>query len=106
MNWLILILSGCMECVWATALKLSEGFTHGFYSMVTLLALTASMAGLAYAIQSLPLGIAYPVWTGIGAIGSVILSIVYFHDKLSFATCGFVLLLLVSIIGLQISTHR
>ena len=67
MYWLVLILSGLLEAVWATALGRSEGFTRLGPTAVFAVALAASMAGLAYAMRGLPIGTAYAVWVGIGA---------------------------------------
>jgi quaternary ammonium compound-resistance protein SugE len=65
--WLVLVLSGVLEAVWATALARTEGFTRAAPTVVFAVALAASMAGLAYAMRGLPLGTAYAVWVGIGA---------------------------------------
>lgn len=70
MPWLVLILSGILEAVWATALSKTVGFTKPVPIAVFLVALTASMAGLAYAMRDLPIGTAYAVWVGIGAVGT------------------------------------
>ena len=67
MYWLVLILSGVLEAVWATALSRSEGFTRLTPTVVFAVTLAASMAGLAYAMRGLPIGTAYAVWVGIGA---------------------------------------
>ena len=67
MYWLVLVLSGVLEAVWATALSRSEGFTRLTPTLVFAAALAASMAGLAYAMRGLPVGTAYAVWVGIGA---------------------------------------
>lgn len=67
MSWLILVLSGVLEAVWATALSKTAGFTKPVPIAVFLVSLTASMAGLAYAMRDLPVGTAYAVWVGIGA---------------------------------------
>ncbi len=67
MYWLVLILSGILEAVWATALAKTEGFTRLAPTVVFMVGLVASMAGLAYAMRGLPLGTAYAVWVGIGA---------------------------------------
>jgi len=67
MSWLVLLLSGVLEAVWATALGRTQGFTRLAPTVVFVVALAASMAGLAYAMRSLPLGTAYAVWVGIGA---------------------------------------
>ena len=67
MSWLVLVLSGVLEAVWATALGRSEGFTRLVPSVVFAVSVTLSMAGLAYAMRDLPTGTAYAVWVGIGA---------------------------------------
>ncbi len=67
MSWLVLVLSGVLEAVWATALGRSEGFTRLWPSVTFVVALVLSMAGLAYALRDLPVGTAYAVWVGIGA---------------------------------------
>ncbi|GGP81972.1 DMT family transporter [Saccharothrix coeruleofusca] len=68
MHWLVLIISGVLEAVWAAALDRTQGFTRLAPTVVFAVALTASMAGLAYAMRGLPLGTAYAVWVGIGAV--------------------------------------
>ena len=71
MPWLVLVLSGVLEAVWATALGRSEGFTKPAPTLTFFVALALSMAGLAYAMRSLPVGTAYAVWVGIGAVLTV-----------------------------------
>lgn len=71
MAWIVLILSGTMEAVWATALGKSDGFTKLSPTLVFIGGLVLSMAGLAYAMRSLPIGTAYAVWVGIGAVLTV-----------------------------------
>ena len=71
MYWLVLIISGVLEAVWATALGRTEGFTRLAPTVVFGVAVTASMVGLAYAMRGLPIGTAYAVWVGIGAVGTV-----------------------------------
>ena len=71
MAWIILIVSGLLEAVWATALARIEGLSRPAPLLVFAVALTASMAGLAYALRTLPVGTAYAVWVGIGAAGTV-----------------------------------
>ena len=68
MSWLVLVLSGILEAVWATALSKSDGLTRLAPSVVFLVALALSMAGLAYAMRDLPVGTAYAVWVGLGAV--------------------------------------
>ena len=71
MSWLVIVLSGVLEAVWATALAKSEGFTRPVPTVTFLVALALSMAGLAYAMRSLPVGTSYAVWVGIGAVLTV-----------------------------------
>ena len=71
MAWLMLAGAGVLEVVWAYAMKLSEGFTRPLYTIVTITGMIASFALLSAAMRSLPLGTAYTIWTGIGAVGSV-----------------------------------
>lgn len=70
MAWILLIAAGLLEVVWAFTMKMSEGFTRPLYAAITLVAVVASFVMLAWAMRSLPLGTAYPLWTGIGAVGS------------------------------------
>ena len=72
MSWLVLVLSGVLEAVWATALSRSQGFTRPGPTAVFAVALVLSMGGLAYALRSLPVGTAYAVWVGIGAVLTVV----------------------------------
>lgn len=75
MAWIILILAGIFEIVWAYSMKLSEGFTKLTPSVITIFFMILSFGLLAYAMKSLPLGTAYTIWTGIGAIGSFLVGI-------------------------------
>ena len=76
MSWVLLVLAGLLEVVWAFAMKKSQGFTVFWPSMLTLVAMVASFGLLALAMRSLPLGTAYTIWTGIGALGAFVLGIV------------------------------
>ncbi|MDQ0139759.1 DMT family transporter [Cupriavidus necator] len=70
MAWIFLVIAGVLEVLWAYAMKLSEGFSRPGYSAITLVAMIASFALLSLSMKSLPLGTAYTVWTGIGAVGA------------------------------------
>ncbi|WP_026381377.1 quaternary ammonium compound efflux SMR transporter SugE [Afifella pfennigii] len=83
MAWIILGVAGALEVVWAFTMKLSEGFTRPTPSLVTLIAMIASFALLAIAMRSLPLGTAYTVWTGIGALGAFVVGIVVLGEAAS-----------------------
>jgi quaternary ammonium compound-resistance protein SugE len=78
--WLILIIAGVFEVVWASAMKSSEGFTRLWPSLLTIGAMLVSFGLLAWAMKVLPLGTAYVVWTGIGAVGAFVVGIVFFGE--------------------------
>jgi quaternary ammonium compound-resistance protein SugE len=95
MAWIVLVLSGVLEAVWATALGRSDGFTRLWPSAVFAGALVLSMAGLAYAMRELPVGTAYAVWVGIGAVLTVVIAMVTGTESVSLLK----LLLLGGIVG-------
>lgn len=95
MAWLILVLSGVLEAVWAVALGKTDGFTRLVPTVVFLVAITASMLGLAYAMRTLPVGTSYAVWVGIGASLAVAYGMVTGDEPVSIAR----VLLLVGLIG-------
>ena len=101
MAWGILIAAGGLEVFWATFLKLSEGFTKPLYTVLTFAGMAASFLLLARATRTLPLGTAYAVWTGIGALGALIVGVLLFRESLTPARLLFAALLLVGIIGLK-----
>ena len=108
MNWIILIVAGFFESGFAFCLgKMKEASGTGWYLWGAgfLLSLTLSMVLLAKAVQTLPIGTAYPVWTGIGAVGTVVLGIVFFHEPVSFLCLFFISTLIASIIGLKLVSH-
>jgi quaternary ammonium compound-resistance protein SugE len=94
-SWLVLVLSGVLEAVWATALGRSEGFSRLAPSVVFAVALVLSMVGLAYAMRELPVGTAYAVWVGIGAVLTVVIAMVSGEEAVSPVK----LLLLAGIVG-------
>ena len=100
MAWLTLILSGVLEAVWAAALSESEGFTRPLPTVVFAVALTASMAGLAYAMRTLPVGTAYAVWVGIGAVGAALYGIVVAGESASAARLVCLALIVAGVAGL------
>ncbi|MFL4472997.1 DMT family transporter [Paeniglutamicibacter sp. MACA_103] len=101
MSWLILIVSGVLEAVWATALGKSEGFTKVAPTVVFAVALVLSMAGLAYAMRELPVGTAYAVWVGIGATLTVIYAMATGAESLSILKVVFLLMIIGGVIGLK-----
>jgi len=104
--WFTLFVAGLLEICWAVGLKYTEGFTRLIPSMFTLATLAGSMYLLAKAAQSLPLGTAYAIWVGIGAVGAGILGIVLFKEPATFPRIAFMTLLVVSIIGLKFTTNE
>lgn len=104
MPWIILILAGLFEVVWAIGLKYTQGFTRLWPSVGTLVAMAISLGLLGIAMKSLPVGTAYAVWVGVGAVGTVILGIVLFHEPLTALRIGSVALIVAGLIGLKLAT--
>ena len=94
-------MAGGLEVFWATCLKLSEGFTRLGWSALTAAGMFASFALLSQAVKTLPLGTAYAIWTGIGALGALIVGIALFREPLSAPRLLFAALLLAGIVGLK-----
>jgi len=101
--WIMLIVAGLLEVGWAIGLKASEGFTRPLPSVLTLAAMAASFFLLARAMQVLPVGTAYGIWVGIGALGTVLLGILIFGENASPARLVSVVLLLGGLVGLKLS---
>ncbi|CAN3701396.1 Guanidinium exporter [Microbacterium sp. MM2322] len=101
MSWIVLIVSGVLEAVWATALGRSEGFTKLWPSVVFGVALVASMGGLAYAMRDIPTGTAYAVWVGIGAALTVVVAMISGAEAISVVKVLLVLGLVGCVIGLK-----
>lgn len=102
MSWVILILSGVFEAVWATALGKSEGFTKLIPSIVFIVALVVSMGGLALAMRDLPTGTAYAVWVGVGASLTVVYAMVTGTEAVSLVKILLILGLIACIVGLKL----
>lgn len=103
--WALLVVAGLFETAWAIGLKYADGFTRLGPTLFTIAALAVSMLLLAYAVRVLPIGTAYAVWVGIGALGAAALGILLFQEPLTPARAGFLLLLLVSIAGLRMTSQ-
>lgn len=103
-SWIILVIAGLFEVCWAIGLKYTDGFTKLVPSLFTLTTLAISMFLLSKATQALPIGTAYGVWVGVGALGAAVLGIALFNESANPARLFFLLLLLVSIIGLKITS--
>ena len=104
MAWVFLVIAGALEVFWSTFLKLSNGFTHLGYSVLTVVGMIASFLFLSQATKALPLGTAYAIWTGIGALGAVIVGILAFKEPFTAPRLFFVGLLLVGVIGLKLTS--
>ncbi|HEX5576818.1 MAG TPA: multidrug efflux SMR transporter [Gemmatimonadaceae bacterium] len=104
MAWVYLIVAGLLETGWAIGLKYTEGFTKPVPSILTAAAIAASMFLLALAARTIPIGTAYAMWVGIGAVGAVILGIILFDEPRDIARLAFVGLLVVSLVGLRMTT--
>jgi quaternary ammonium compound-resistance protein SugE len=100
--WLLLVLAGLLETVWAVGLKYTEGFTRWLPSSVVVVAIVASVVLLAAAMRDLPTGTAYAVWVGIGAAGAVIAGIVLFNEPATLARLACVGLILAGVVGLKL----
>lgn len=105
MAWLILVVSGVLEAVWATALSKTEGFTRLVPSLVFLVALALSMIGLAIAMRSLPPGTSYAVWVGIGAVLTVGFAMVTGAESASVIKVLLMLGVVGCIVGLKVVSH-
>lgn len=108
MNWLILILAGFCETGFAFCLGKMKGLTgieYYLWGAGFLLSLTLSMILLAKAVQTIPIGTAYPIWTGIGAVGTVLVGIFFFREPVTFWRLFFISTLIISIVGLKMVSH-
>ena len=104
MSWIVLILSGVLEAVWATALGRSENFTRLAPSVVFLAALALSMAGLAFAMRELPVGTSYAVWVGIGATITVVYAMATGDEAVSLLKVVFLVAIVGCVIGLKVAS--
>jgi len=104
MAWVHLFVAGVFEIVWATGLKYTEGFTQLWPSVGTVLAMGVSFWFLSLALKTIPMGTAYAVWTGIGAVGVAILGIVLFDESRDLLRLFCILVIVAGIVGLRLST--
>lgn len=104
LSWFILILAGLFEVGWAIGLKYTEGFTRFWPTVGTVLAMVISVALLGLALKQLPVGSAYAIWVGVGAVGTVILGILLLGESASLARLISVGFIIVGIIGLKLAT--
>ncbi|MGH8076630.1 MAG: quaternary ammonium compound efflux SMR transporter SugE [Lysobacter sp.] len=104
MPWIILVIAGVFEIAWAIGLKYTDGFTRWWPSVGTIAAMAVSLGLLGIAMKSLPVGTAYSIWVGVGAVGTVILGIVLFDEPVNALRIGSVALIVAGLVGLKLAT--
>ena len=102
MKWIYLLIAGILEITWAVAMKMSDGFTVLVPSIITVGGYIASAVFLAIALKHLPLGTAYAMWTGMGIVGTTVLGVFLFQERLTVPQVICVVMILVGIIGLKL----
>lgn len=101
MAWIILFIAGLFEVAWAIGLKYSDGFSKLNWSIFTVICILVSMGLLAYSLKFLPVGTAYAVWTGIGAVGTAVLGMILFNESSDILRLFFIFLIITGIAGLR-----
>lgn len=101
MDWVLLLIAGVLETGWAVGLKYTDGFTRLWPSVATIAAMVVSMGLLAYAVRTIPVGTGYAVWTGIGAVGTAIIGMVWLGESVAPSRLFFLALLVIGIFGLK-----
>ncbi|KAB0563790.1 quaternary ammonium compound-resistance protein SugE [Pseudomonas palleroniana] len=104
MSWIILFFAGLFEVGWAVGLKYTDGFSKPLPTALTIAAMALSLGLLGLAMKELPLGTAYAVWTGVGAVGTVIAGIILFGESMALFRLASVALIICGLVGLKIST--
>jgi quaternary ammonium compound-resistance protein SugE len=104
MAWMFLLAAGLLEIVWASTMKLSQGFTRGGPTAVTLLAMVASLGLLSISMKTLPLGTAYAIWTGIGTVGAFVVGVVFLDESLTIGRVVAAALILAGLGLMKLST--
>lgn len=104
MAWLYLFLAGIFEMSWAVGMKLSHGFSHLGWTAFTAVTMALSVWFLALAMRTLPLGTAYAIWTGIGAVGTAVLGMILFKEPAEFWRLASIFCILAGIVGLKVTS--
>ena len=104
MAWLLLVVAGLFEVAWAIGLKYTDGFTRPWPTLGTVAAMVVSLGLLGLAMKSLPVGTAYAVWVGVGAVGTAVLGIVLFGDSASAGRLASLALIVAGIVGLKLAS--
>ena len=102
MNWIVLVVAGLLEVAWAVGLKHTAGFTRLWPSVFTLATMASSVGMLGMALRTLPLGTAYAVWTGIGAVGAAVVGILVYGEPATAVRAVCILLIVAGIVGLKL----
>ncbi|MDZ7917281.1 MAG: SMR family transporter [Rhodococcus sp. (in: high G+C Gram-positive bacteria)] len=102
MAWISLIVAGLVETVYAAALERSNTFTRPWPTLIFVFGVVISMAGLAYAVRSIPIGTAYAVWVGIGAVGTTIYGVTVLGEPATIARLGCLMLIVAGVVGLKL----
>jgi quaternary ammonium compound-resistance protein SugE len=105
MAWLVLCVAGLFEIGWAIGLKYTDGFTRLWPSLATAGAMIVSLALLGLALKSLPVGTAYAVWTGVGAVGTAVLGMLLFNEPVQAARLASIGLIVAGIVGLKLASY-
>ncbi|HCP76151.1 MAG: QacE family quaternary ammonium compound efflux SMR transporter [Pusillimonas sp.] len=105
MAWISLFIAGILEVIWAFSMKLSHGFTKPIPTVITLITMIASFALLAFSMRSLPLGTAYTIWTGIGAIGAFLVGILVLGEQLSAMRVAAAVLIVSGLVLMKLSAN-
>ena len=103
MSWIILFFAGLFEVGWAVGLKYTDGFSRPLPTVLTVAAMVISLGLLGLAMKELPLGTAYAIWTGVGAVGTVIAGIILFGESMALVRLVSVALIICGLIGLKVS---
>ena len=105
MSWIYLFIAGFFEIGWAVGLKYTEGFTKLWPSVITIIGMILSFYFLSAAVKTIPIGTAYAIWTGIGAVGTAIFGMILFGESKEFIRLIFIFLIVIGIIGLKIFSN-
>ncbi len=103
-SWILLLVGGLFEVGFVTLMKLSKGFTVRKYTILSALSVSTSLYLLALALRDLPVGVGYAVWAGIGAVGTVLVGIIFFKESKGLLKMLFMLLVILGIVGLRLAT--
>ncbi|NDV68493.1 QacE family quaternary ammonium compound efflux SMR transporter [Dysgonomonas sp. 25] len=104
-DWLLLFAGGLCEVGFVTMMKLSDGFRKLKFSLLTIIFMAVSFYTLSLALKAIPIGVGYAVWSGIGAVGSVLVGIIFFKEAKDIKKILFIAMIIIGIVGLKLSTH-